>query len=305
MSSSGTTDARIVLVGDRRVDRLQHELALARVRGHADPPVAAAVLDVRERRQRTAAAVAEQHDRLGAAAAHPLDRGGDVARREVVQAVGVVVQVARREAEHRVAGGREQRARVVHGEVGTGMRQHHRGVPRRAARRRPEQPAHERAVVGDDADRLAGDVDAGIVFGERPEAEAGGARLSSERIAHDRIGWPTVPRLTSRSRSVRDQVVLVTGAASGMGRAIAHLFADEGARVAVTDRDAQGVDTVAGEIVGAGGLATGWTLDVADAAAIVQVVAEVARQLGPVDILVNDAGVSIPVEISADDFEEA
>jgi 3-oxoacyl-[acyl-carrier protein] reductase len=104
---------------------------------------------------------------------------------------------------------------------------------------------------------------------------------------------------------VRDKVVLVTGGASGMGRAIAHLFADEGARVAVTDRDAHGVDDVAGEIVAAGGLATGWTLDVADVGAIVQVVEEVAMQLGPVDILVNDAGISIPVEISAADFESA
>jgi 3-oxoacyl-[acyl-carrier protein] reductase len=104
---------------------------------------------------------------------------------------------------------------------------------------------------------------------------------------------------------VRDQVVVVTGAASGMGRAIAHLFADEGAKVAVTDRDAAGVDAVAGEIVEAGGLATGWTLDVADAGAIEQVVGEVALQLGPVDILVNDAGVSIPAAIAADDFEQA
>ncbi|MCU1467836.1 MAG: fabG 31 [Actinomycetia bacterium] len=100
-------------------------------------------------------------------------------------------------------------------------------------------------------------------------------------------------------------MVVVTGAASGMGRAIAHLFADEGAKVAVTDRDAAGVDAVAGEIVEAGGLATGWTLDVADAGAIEQVVGEVALQLGPVDILVNDAGVSIPAAIAADDFEQA
>jgi len=104
---------------------------------------------------------------------------------------------------------------------------------------------------------------------------------------------------------VRDKVVLVTGAASGMGRAIAYLFADEGAKVAVCDRDALGVDAVAGEIVSAGAPATGWTLDVADAGAIVRVVDEVAQQLGPVDILVNDAGVSIPVEIGADDFEDA
>ncbi len=112
-------------------------------------------------------------------------------------------------------------------------------------------------------------------------------------------------RLTTRSRSVTGKVVLVTGAASGMGRAIAHLFADEGAKVAVTDRDARGVDIVAQEIVRAGSLATGWTLDVADPEAIAQVVSEVALQLGPVDILVNDAGVSIPVAIDADEFEEA
>lgn len=114
-----------------------------------------------------------------------------------------------------------------------------------------------------------------------------------------------MPRLTTRSRSVADKVVLVTGAASGMGRAIAHLFADEGAKVAVTDRDARGVDAVAQEIVQAGSLATGWTLDVSDAEAITQVVSEVAMQLGPVDILVNDAGVSIPVAIDADEFEQA
>ncbi len=112
-------------------------------------------------------------------------------------------------------------------------------------------------------------------------------------------------RLTTRSRSVADKVVLVTGAASGMGRAIAHLFADEGAKVAVTDRDARGVDAVAQEIVQAGSLATGWTLDVSDAEAITQVVSEVTLQLGPVDILVNDAGVSIPVAIDADEFEQA
>jgi 3-oxoacyl-[acyl-carrier protein] reductase len=104
---------------------------------------------------------------------------------------------------------------------------------------------------------------------------------------------------------VRAKVVLVTGAASGMGRAIAHLFADEGGRVAVTDRDPEGVAAVVEEIVAAGGDATGWVLDVADAAAIVRVVYEIAERVGPIDILVNDAGVSIPVEIAADDFELA
>jgi 3-oxoacyl-[acyl-carrier protein] reductase len=99
--------------------------------------------------------------------------------------------------------------------------------------------------------------------------------------------------------------VLVTGAASGMGRAIAQLFADEGAKVAVTDVSAAGVDAVVDEITTAGGTAAGWALDVTDATAIASVVGEVVARLGPVDILVNDAGVSIPTEIGGDGFDDA
>ena len=112
-------------------------------------------------------------------------------------------------------------------------------------------------------------------------------------------------RLTSGSRSVRDQVVLVTGAASGMGRAIAHLFADEGAQVAVADLAADGVAAAVDEITTAGGTARGWVLDVTDSGAITRVVDDVVASLGPVDILVNDAGVSLATEIGGDGFEDA
>ena len=81
-----------------------------------------------------------------------------------------------------------------------------------------------------------------------------------------------MPRLTRLSRSVQGKVVLVTGAASGMGRATAHLFADEGAKVAVTDLQHEGVQAVVDEIAGAGGLAHGWTMDVRDKARIETVV---------------------------------
>ena len=57
-----------------------------------------------------------------------------------------------------------------------------------------------------------------------------------------------MPRLTRLSRSIAGRTAIVTGAASGMGRATAHLFADEGARVAVVDRAAEGVQRVVGEI---------------------------------------------------------
>lgn len=99
-------------------------------------------------------------------------------------------------------------------------------------------------------------------------------------------------------------MAVVTGAASGMGRATAHLFADEGARVAVLDRTAEGVDAVVAEIEGAGGTAAGWVVDVTDADAVRGAVGEIVERLGPPDILVNNAGVSLPAPIDGPDFDE-
>ncbi len=111
-------------------------------------------------------------------------------------------------------------------------------------------------------------------------------------------------RLSQLSRSVEGRVALITGAASGMGRATAHLFADEGAHVAVTDLEQSGVDAVVAEIVDAGGSAVGWTLDVADAARNAQVVGEVADRFGGLDIVVNNAGISRFAPIDAEDYED-
>ena len=112
-------------------------------------------------------------------------------------------------------------------------------------------------------------------------------------------------RLTSLSRSVAGHVVLITGAGSGIGRATAHLFADEGARVAVTDLDADRVGTVVDEITAAGLEAKGWKLDVTDPVAIDAVVGQVADWGGRLDILVNNAGVSFGRPIDDPDFEDA
>ena len=71
--------------------------------------------------------------------------------------------------------------------------------------------------------------------------------------------------MTNPLRSIRGSVVLVTGAASGMGRATARLFGEEGAHVAVTDVNAAGAEAVAGEILAAGGSARAWAMDVGDA----------------------------------------
>ncbi len=105
------------------------------------------------------------------------------------------------------------------------------------------------------------------------------------------------------SRSVAGRVAVVTGAASGIGRAIVRLFASEGASVAACDRDADGVAAVAAEICAAGGVAQSHALDVADRDAIATCVATVAATLGPPGVLVNSAGVSVPVAIDAPEDE--
>ena len=107
------------------------------------------------------------------------------------------------------------------------------------------------------------------------------------------------------SRSVAGRVVVVTGAASGMGRAIAQLFGAEGARVAALDRDADGVAQVADAISLERGIAYGRALDVTDADEVAAAIDDVVGKLGPVGILVNDAGVSIPAPIDDADFDAA
>jgi len=109
-------------------------------------------------------------------------------------------------------------------------------------------------------------------------------------------------RLSKLSRSISDKIALVTGAASGMGRATAHLFADEGAHVAVTDLDQGKVDVVVQEITAAGGSAAGYVLDVASDSDRRRVVAAIVERWGGLDILVNNAGIAIERPIEAEDF---
>jgi 3-oxoacyl-[acyl-carrier protein] reductase len=107
------------------------------------------------------------------------------------------------------------------------------------------------------------------------------------------------------SRSVKGLTVLITGAASGMGRATARVFADEGAQVAVTDIDEDGVRAVVRDIGALGGTARAWQLDLTDRDAIASVVGEAAAHFGGLDIIVNNAGISVRVAIDDDAYDEA
>lgn len=92
-------------------------------------------------------------------------------------------------------------------------------------------------------------------------------------------------------RSVAGKTVFITGAASGMGRATAHLFAREGAKVMATDVNADGVEAVANEIRAAGFDAVQtYALDVGDGDAIEAAVAATVEAFGALDILINNAG---------------
>lgn len=98
--------------------------------------------------------------------------------------------------------------------------------------------------------------------------------------------------------SIQGQVAVVTGAASGIGKEIAHELARAGAAIAIADLNQAGAQAVADEIVAAGGRAIGVAMDVTDEAAVETGIARVVAELGGVDILVSNAGIQIvnPIE---------
>src|SRR3954471_15625164 len=89
-------------------------------------------------------------------------------------------------------------------------------------------------------------------------------------------------------RSLRGKVVFITGAARGIGRATAAALVAEGARVVIADLDGELATTVAAEL---GADVRALALDVTDHAAFTAVLDEVERDVGPLDILINNAGV--------------
>ena len=111
--------------------------------------------------------------------------------------------------------------------------------------------------------------------------------------------------LTKLSRSIAGKVAVVTGAASGMGEATAKLFADQEAKVAAIDLNAEGLASVVAEIAAAGRSVRGWTLNLADGNAINACFADIAVHFGGIDILINNAGISMPTPIDGDGFEAA
>lgn len=89
---------------------------------------------------------------------------------------------------------------------------------------------------------------------------------------------------------IRDRVALVTGGARSLGKADAQVLAAEGCKVAIVDLNAEGAEETAKEIAGQGRTARGYECDIRDTARVAEVVGRIERDLGPVDICVNNAG---------------
>jgi NAD(P)-dependent dehydrogenase (short-subunit alcohol dehydrogenase family) len=100
------------------------------------------------------------------------------------------------------------------------------------------------------------------------------------------------------------KVALVTGAASGIGRATAIVLGSEGARVACADLSGEGAEAVAKEISGAGGEAIGMRLDVSDPADNTRAVAEVVKRFGKLELAHLNAGIALGSNVLETTLEE-
>lgn len=109
---------------------------------------------------------------------------------------------------------------------------------------------------------------------------------------------------TQLSRSIDGKVAIVTGAGSGMGRATATLMVAEGASVVAVDRNAEGLNELASALGDGAALVT-VAADLAQSTAPAQIVQAAHDAFGPVDIIVNAAGVSSPVELSDEGLADA
>ncbi|UFT99885.1 SDR family oxidoreductase [Radiobacillus kanasensis] len=103
---------------------------------------------------------------------------------------------------------------------------------------------------------------------------------------------------------LKDKVAVVTGAASGMGKEIAELYAKEGAKVVLADLNLEGVEKVAEAIQSNGGTAKAVKVNVAELADVENMIDTAVSEYGTLDILVNNAGIMDNFEPVADITEE-
>jgi len=101
--------------------------------------------------------------------------------------------------------------------------------------------------------------------------------------------------VTQPGSPLRDAIVLITGGSRGIGRLYAHRLAAEGAVVVLVARSAVELDEVARSIRAEGGKVATYVVDVTSKAAVARVVGRIEKRLGPLDVLINNAGIRGPI----------
>ena len=105
-------------------------------------------------------------------------------------------------------------------------------------------------------------------------------------------------------RRLDGRVVAVTGASSGIGRALAQVFADRGCDLALCDVDGAGMTGVVAEVESRGRRATSHVVDVADRLAVDEWAGKVVAEHGRVNVIVNNAGVALGADVESMDYDD-
>jgi 3-hydroxybutyrate dehydrogenase len=103
---------------------------------------------------------------------------------------------------------------------------------------------------------------------------------------------------------LKDKIAVVTGAASGIGKEIAHTYAREGAKIIIADLNLDGANAAAADIEKAGGQAVGVAMDVANEAEVEAGMAKAIAAFGGIDILVSNAGIQIVEPLDQFEFDK-
>ena len=111
-------------------------------------------------------------------------------------------------------------------------------------------------------------------------------------------------KLTRLSRSIQGKVALITGAGSGMGKATSFVFAEAGAKVIVSDVNKEEINKVSSKINSSKGISIKQVLDVTNQENINTSISNVIKEFGQLDMLINNAGISIPTSIDDKNYEQ-
>jgi len=111
-------------------------------------------------------------------------------------------------------------------------------------------------------------------------------------------------RMNTKDLRLEDQVAVITGAASGIGKEIARTFARAGAKLAIADLNRAGAELAAEQIIAEGGAAVAISMDVTNEAAVEAGIAGVVERFGRIDVLVSNAGVQVVAPLEQFKFDD-